>query len=73
MRVVKIKSENICDMPLCKKTAQYAITSNSGVGKSIYLCDKCKQQLYVELAKLTVPKGIENVIVRANKRREINE
>ncbi len=69
MRVVKIKTSNTCDMPLCNNEAKYVITSQSGRGKSTYLCEKCKNKLYVELAKITVPKPLENVIVRANKRR----
>ena len=71
MRVIKIKTETECDMPLCNNVAEYAITSSSGRGKSVYICEKCKNKLYVELAKNTVPKPLENVIVRANKRRNI--
>lgn len=73
MRIVKVKSEIRCDMPLCNQQASYVITSNSGRGNNIYICDKCKKSLYQELAKLVVPKGIENVIARANKRRNYYE
>lgn len=72
MRVVKIKTNNMCSMPLCNKKADYVITSQSGRG-GIYICDKCAKNLYNCLAKLYVPKGIENVIVRANKRRNFDE
>ena len=73
MRVIRIKTENNCSMPLCNRQADYVITSTSGRGNPIYICEKCKTKLYEELAKYTIPKSIENVIVRANRRREINE
>ena len=73
MRVLKIKSENSCSMPLCNNKADYVITSSSGRGGSIYICEHCKTKLYEQLAKYTVPKSIQNVIVRAIKRRETDE
>lgn len=73
MRIVKLKNENRCEMPLCGNLTYYAIVSNGMRGKSIPVCRNCIERLYEECGKLIVPKGLENMIERANKRRKIYE
>lgn len=71
MKLEKVTTKCKCDIGLCKKDAQYAISGEGVISRrKVYMCSECAEQIYSLLGKEFVPKSPVNMIVRAERRRE---
>ena len=68
MLVEKSKTKVKCDASGCSNLCNYTIVNKRFVfDGSIYLCDKCMNELYGEIGKYFVPKNIKPIYKKGGK------
>ena len=68
MLVEKAKTKIKCDASGCDNACSYQIVNKRFVfDGSVYLCDKCLNELYGEIGKYIVPKGIKPIYKKGGK------
>lgn len=68
MLIEKTKAKIKCDVSGCENIAVYQIVNKRFVfDGSVYLCEKCLNDLYGEIGKYVVPKGIKPIYKRGGK------
>lgn len=68
MIVETAKTRVKCDASGCNSLCDYAIVNKRFVfDGSIYLCQKCMNELYGEMGKLFIPKNVKPVYKRGGK------
>ena len=67
MVVERAKTKVKCDASSCSNLCNYVIVNKKFVfDGSVYLCDKCMKELYGEIGKYFVPKGIKPIFKKGD-------
>ena len=69
MRIVREEYDVRCDIGHCKNTSSYAIEVDDNKRHNIHICKACFDELYSHMARIKTPKSVENVVRRAENRR----
>ena len=68
MLVEKTKTKIKCDASGCDSLSTFQIVNKRFVfDGSVYLCEKCLNELYGEIGKYIVPKGIKPIYKKGGK------
>lgn len=68
MLIEKSTSKIKCDASGCENVCTYQIVNKRFVfDGSVYLCDKCLNELYGEIGKFCVPKSIKPIYKKGGK------
>ena len=68
MLVEKAKPKIKCDASGCNAVAEFTIVNKKFVfDGSVYLCDKCLNELYGEIGRYIVPKNIKPIYKKGGK------
>jgi len=68
LKIEKIKIKIKCDASACENMAIYQIVNKRFVfDGSIYLCEKCMNELYGEIGKYFVPKNLKPIYKKGGK------
>ena len=68
MLVEKIKNKIKCDASGCENLSVFQIVNKRFVfDGSVYLCEKCLNELYGELGKHVVPKSVKPIYKKGGK------
>ena len=68
MLVEKSKAKIKCDASGCDNPCSYQIVNKRFVfDGSVYLCDRCLNELYGEIGRYIVPKGIKAIYKKGGK------
>ena len=68
MLVEKTKNKIKCDASGCENTSSFQIVNKRFVfDGSVYLCEKCLNELYGEMGKFVVPKAVKPIYKKGGK------
>lgn len=68
MLVEKTKTKIKCDVSACENTSVYQIVNKRFVfDGSVYLCERCLNDLYGEIGKYIVPKNLKPIYKKGGK------
>ena len=68
MLVEKINRKIKCDVSACENIATYQIVNKRFVfDGSVYLCERCLNELYGEIGKYVIPKNLKPIYKRGGK------
>ena len=68
MLVEKAKTKIKCDASGCESVCNYQIVNKRFVfDGSVYLCEKCLNELYGEIGKYIVPKNVKPIYKKGGK------
>ena len=68
MLVEKTKTKVKCDASGCENKSEYSIVNKRFVfDGSVYLCERCLNELYGEIGKYIVPKNIKPIYKKGGK------
>lgn len=59
MQIEKCKHPTKCDFVGCSNLADYQLSTKGLLKRELAFCEKCLREMYVEIAKLQVPKAVE--------------
>ncbi len=62
-----------CDFTGCVNFAKYSLSTNKKLKGELVFCEDCLSQMYCEIAKLKVPKGINSPFKLNERLRRKNE
>jgi|LGVE01.1.fsa_nt_gb hypothetical protein len=68
MQLQKIETEAGCDIPDCKSVAKYTLKLRRfwNLGNTNF-CWEHLNELYIEIGKLLIPKGLKNILIKEKK------
>ena len=68
MLVEKSKNKIKCDASGCENTCDYQIVNKKFVfDGSVYLCEKCLNDLYGEIGRYVIPKNVKPIYKKGGK------
>jgi len=66
--VEKTKTKIKCDVSSCENVSSYQIVNKRFVfDGSVYLCERCLNDLYGEIGKYVVPKSLKSIYKKGGK------
>ena len=68
MLIEKTKTKVKCDASGCANASEYQIVNKKFVfDGSVYLCDKCLNELYGEMGRFVIPKTVKPIFKKGGK------
>ena len=72
MIISKLTTTVRCDMGGCDEIATHSFSKGGDLRTQLNLCEHCLREMYESIAKLIVPKGINNMLSKKRKKGEEN-